>query len=225
MLKLIVTHSDKYVENLQVRPTHCSVAVMSNSLRQLMTVAHQVLCAWNFEEYFRAGCHFLLHGIFPTQEMEPASLASPCIGGRILFITPHLGRPLHTEIGHNTRVHVQQNAQKYKQICNKAHRESKAQGGYPCGSNVLFQQEPHLSIKPTSQVHIPRPLLFGKDLKHSPFPLKYAQPISLPLRLRKSPERHKNPMSDHQMPASVSCSHKSQTVGCWALKIWSWINF
>lgn len=35
---------------------------------------------------------------------------------------------------------------------------------YYSSRNLIYQSNS------TSQVHIPRPLLFGKDLKHSPFP-------------------------------------------------------
>ena len=56
----------------------CSVAQLCLTLCNPM-----ILCPWNFPgKNTRMGCHFLLQGIFPTQESNPLSLVSPVLTGR-----------------------------------------------------------------------------------------------------------------------------------------------
>ena len=79
-----------------------SCSVMSDSYDP-MTVAHQALCPWDSPgKNTRAGCHFLLQGIFLTQELNPHLL---CFLHWQVHCLPlcHLARPLH--------------AQKYIQMC------------------------------------------------------------------------------------------------------------
>ena len=72
----------------------------------------------------------------------------------------------------------------------------------------------------TTHVHILRPVLFGKGLKHSSLPKTMLGQYHFHYDLEKSPESHKNkqtnkqPTSNHQMLALVSFSCKSQAVGC-----------
>ena len=52
-----------------------------------------LLCPWNFPgKNTRAGCHFLLQGIFPTQELNRSSRVSPALAGRF-FTTVPPGKP------------------------------------------------------------------------------------------------------------------------------------
>ena len=120
MLRLIVTHYDKYTENLQVRSTHCAQSLSHVRLFATpWTVAHQVLCAWNFEEYY-SRLPFPAPWALPNPGMEPASLASPALAGGFFYHYPTWKGPLYTGLVINSLcVHVQQNAQKYKQIRNK----------------------------------------------------------------------------------------------------------
>ena len=49
----------------------CVCSVVSDSLT-LWTVAHQAVCPWHSPgKNTGGGCHFLLHGIFLTQELNP----------------------------------------------------------------------------------------------------------------------------------------------------------
>ena len=46
--------------------------IESNSFVTLWTVAHQAPCLWSFlGKNTGVGCHFLLQGIFPSQEANP----------------------------------------------------------------------------------------------------------------------------------------------------------
>ena len=52
-----------------------SCSVGSNSLRFHVLKPTRLLCAWDFpDKYSGVGCHFLLHGIFPTQGPKPPLL-------------------------------------------------------------------------------------------------------------------------------------------------------
>ena len=54
----------------------CVCSVVSYSLT-LWTVAHQAVCPWSSPgKNTGGGCHFLLHGIFLTQELNPVSCVS-----------------------------------------------------------------------------------------------------------------------------------------------------
>ena len=49
-----------------------SQSVMSNSLWPPKTVVARLLCPWGYpSKNTGVGCHFLLQGIFPTQELNP----------------------------------------------------------------------------------------------------------------------------------------------------------
>ena len=53
----------------------------SNSFATPLTVADRALCPWDFPGKKKgAGCHFLLQGIFPTQDRTSISCVS-CIAG------------------------------------------------------------------------------------------------------------------------------------------------
>ena len=58
------------------------------------TVAHQLLCPWDFPgKNMGVGCHFLLQGIFPTQGANPCLLLA---GG--FFTTEPPGKPLKEDM-------------------------------------------------------------------------------------------------------------------------------
>ena len=60
------THNFEYAEVV----LRLSCSVMSDFCHP-MTVAHQLLCLWNFlGKNIGAGCHFLLQGIFSTQGLN-----------------------------------------------------------------------------------------------------------------------------------------------------------
>lgn len=196
-------------------PTHCSChEVMSNSLGHHDCAAHQVLCAWNFEEY-QSRLPLPAPWIFLNPEMSPYLLHSPALAGGFLLSPSSPAGPLYILrlVINSLWVHVQQNAQKYKQICNKAHRECvrvdiHVDQMYYSSRNLIYQSNS------TSQSPHPQTItIWKKDLESaSPFPPKYAQPISLPLRLRKKPKRIQNPSVLSNASLTSSCSsHKS----CW----------
>ena len=57
----------------------------------------KLLCLWNYPgKNTGMGCHFLRQGIFPTQELNPASLASPSLAGRFFTTVPPGKSPYHT---------------------------------------------------------------------------------------------------------------------------------
>ena len=48
------------------------------------TTATRILCPWDFPgKNIGVGCHFLLQGIFLTQQIEPSCLASSAFAGRV----------------------------------------------------------------------------------------------------------------------------------------------
>ena len=56
-------------------PCTLSSSVVSNSLRPHELQPSRLLCPWNFPgKNTEMGCHFLLQGIFPTQESNPPLL-------------------------------------------------------------------------------------------------------------------------------------------------------
>ena len=65
----------------------------------------RLLCPWDFPgKNIGVGCHLLLQGIFPTQGIEPASLASPVLaGGFLSTITTWEARFKVGIIHHNTQ--------------------------------------------------------------------------------------------------------------------------
>ena len=55
------------------------------------TVAYQLLCSWDFPgKNTGMGCHFLLQGIFPAQELNPG--LPHC--GQMLYHLSHQGSPM-----------------------------------------------------------------------------------------------------------------------------------
>ena len=63
----------------------CACLVMSNSLRPYGLQPTRLLCPWNFpDKNTGVGCHFLLHGIFPTQ----GSNLSPALTGGFFTTEP-----------------------------------------------------------------------------------------------------------------------------------------
>ena len=60
-------------------------SVMSDSLQPHGLQPTRLLCLWNFTgKNTRGGCHFLLQGVFLTQELNPISCIY-CIGRQILY--------------------------------------------------------------------------------------------------------------------------------------------
>ena len=52
-----------------------SCSVVSNSFANPRTVAHRLLCPWDFSgKNTGVACHFLFQGIFPTQGLNPCIL-------------------------------------------------------------------------------------------------------------------------------------------------------
>ena len=72
-----------------------SCSVMSNSLQPFWLQLSRLLCPWNFPgKNTGVGCHFLLQGIFPTQESNNGLL---CLLHWQVDALPlhHLGSPIH----------------------------------------------------------------------------------------------------------------------------------
>ena len=64
-------------------PSQFSLSVMSDSLRPYKPKPARLLCPWDSPgRNTGEGCHFLLQGIFLTQESNPLSLVS-CIGRQV----------------------------------------------------------------------------------------------------------------------------------------------
>ena len=64
----------------------CSViSIVPNSLQPCGLYPARLLCPWDFAgKNIGVGCHFLLQGIFPTQESNPHLLSS-ALAGRFFF--------------------------------------------------------------------------------------------------------------------------------------------
>ena len=106
--------TDKY-ENKKKSVFHC-VSVCRTPVHEGMLsrvlffadpwpVATSLLCPWDFSgKSTGVGCHFLLHGIFPTQGLN----LSPALAGRF-FTTEPCGKPgvynIHTYIYTYTHTH------------------------------------------------------------------------------------------------------------------------
>ena len=64
-----------------------SRSVMSNSLRPHGLSPIRLLCPWDSPgKNTGVGCHFLLQGIFQTQELNPCLLISPALAGGFFTI-------------------------------------------------------------------------------------------------------------------------------------------
>ena len=73
---------------------HSICSVTSNSLSPHGLQPTNLLSLWNFPaKNAGVGCHLLLQGIFPTQELNSVSRVS-CIGRHIFLPLSHLGSPL-----------------------------------------------------------------------------------------------------------------------------------
>ena len=89
---LIIRKKIIYIYYITQKGGGCfSRLVMSDSFATPWTIAHQA-SLWDFpKKNTGMGCHFLLHGLFPTPGTEPTSLA--LAGG--FFTTEPPGKPLH----------------------------------------------------------------------------------------------------------------------------------
>ena len=79
-------------------------SVILDSLRLRGLYPARLLCPWDSPgKDTVVGCHFLLQGIFPTQESNPCPLypCTSCTGRRVLYHEYHLGSPcpLHYPAG------------------------------------------------------------------------------------------------------------------------------
>ena len=80
----------QHIQNTNFISVSCTVLSHVQLFTVPWTVAHQLLCLWNFPgKNTGMGCHFLLKGIFPTQGFNP-SLASPALGSRFLTTSIHV---------------------------------------------------------------------------------------------------------------------------------------
>ena len=72
--------------------------IESNSFVTLWTVAHQAPCLWSFlGKNTGVGCHFLLQGIFPSQELNLGLL----LCRQILYQLSYKGSPFSSMIHSN----------------------------------------------------------------------------------------------------------------------------
>ena len=70
----------------------CACSVMSNSLQSHRLQPSRLLCPWDFPgKNSGVGCHFLLQGIFPTED-EPAPPMSLALAGAFVTTEPP-GKP------------------------------------------------------------------------------------------------------------------------------------
>ena len=77
-----------------------SSTAVSNFLQPRGLWLTRLLCPWNLPgKNSGVGCHFLLQGIFPDPEIEPASLASPALAERF-FTTAPPGNLIYHSAGH-----------------------------------------------------------------------------------------------------------------------------
>ena len=101
---LISRHSQKIYTHIMYKHVYecvLSCSVVSDSLRPHGLKPTRFLCSWNFpSKNTGLDCHFLLQGIFLTQELNPLVLCLPHWQADSLALH-HLGRPcicIHTSI-------------------------------------------------------------------------------------------------------------------------------